>query len=466
MSRASITSALSFKARLLRAELYRAWVLGGVWVVMLVLTVLRRLLADTVMQNTTIFATTCLVLLVALAYQGLSIADTVRRLRKGLELPAWRLNLGATIDLALPIAAMAMLQYHAPEGHEEALEAPALLVLAVVIVLSILRLRPRVSALSGLAGGLSHASLVVIAILSDHLDRHHWPELFTYSTLLVLCGVVASLISTQVRAYVREAVDEAVAGEQRQRALEAMEHDLSIAREIQQGLMPSAAPNIAGFQLAGMNRPAQETGGDYYDWQTLPDGRLIVAIADVTGHGIGPALVMAVCRAYARASARADMDSAALLSRVNALLYDDLSSCGRFITMVIAILSPDGTIELVSAGHGPTLLYRAAAKQVEWFGGDGFPLGIDATENYGPHRLLKLEPGDALLLLTDGFMEWPRAGDGEQFGLERLKEAFAEGAPAAPQAILSHLDARVSAFAAGAPQLDDTTAVVIKRAER
>jgi serine phosphatase RsbU (regulator of sigma subunit) len=211
-----------------------------------------------------------------------------------------------------------------------------------------------------------------------------------------------------------------------------------------------------------MSRPADETGGDYYDWQQLPDGRLLVVLADVTGHGIGPALVMAVCRAYARASAAVISDPAPLMRRLNELLLADLPD-GRFITLAIALLSPDGTVELVSAGHGPTLLYRAADAAITSFGGDGLPLGLMPDERYEPVARFTMHPGDVLLLLTDGFFEWQRHPDREAFGIERLEQTLKDHATRAPADLLTALDHAATTFAAGAKQQDDVTAVVIRR---
>jgi serine phosphatase RsbU (regulator of sigma subunit) len=228
-------------------------------------------------------------------------------------------------------------------------------------------------------------------------------------------------------------------------------------------LMPSTPPTIAGFDIAGMARPAQQAGGDYYDWQQLPDGRLVAALADVSGHGIGPALVMAVCRAYARASTPSADDPEKLIAMINNLIYEDIGGTGRFITMVIVILSPDGTVDIVSAGHGPTLFYKAASGTISSFGGNGVPLGIDSTALYHPHEKLKMQPGDVLLLVTDGLIEWQRAGDRKQFGEDRLCESLKSCAALSAKSILSTVDAAVISFAEGYPQMDDTTAVAIRR---
>ena len=230
------------------------------------------------------------------------------------------------------------------------------------------------------------------------------------------------------------------------------------------GLLPTRSPELAkaGFDITGMNRPADLTGGDYFDWQPLPDGKLAVVLADVSGHGIGPALVMAVCRAYARASAPMSPDPAALLTRLNELLSGDLPD-DRFITFVLGLLDKEGGVQLISAGHGPTLLYRAASGEVLEFGGDGMPLGVSPVEQYGPTTSLKLVEGDVLVMLTDGFFEWARPGDGEAFGIKRLHEALRASASGDAAGILRSIDETVCSFCKGTPQSDDMTAIVIKR---
>jgi serine phosphatase RsbU (regulator of sigma subunit) len=211
-----------------------------------------------------------------------------------------------------------------------------------------------------------------------------------------------------------------------------------------------------------MNRPADETGGDYYDWQLLPDGRLAVAIADVTGHGIGPALMMAVCRAYSRASAPEISSPQKLLKRINTLIVDDLQG-GRFITMAIGILASDGRIQFASAGHGPTVLLRAKDQSVRVFGGDGLPLGVTGEETYDEVHEFTMEPGDVLVLLTDGFVEWSRPSDNELFGTERLTSVVRDHARGSAKVVMEALDRAVRDFSQGSRQADDMTAVIIKR---
>jgi phosphoserine phosphatase RsbU/P len=462
----AVTASAAFQSRLLRSEQWRAGLLTFVWVALLLMGLLRRWFGGIVASNDIIFFSTGNLLLFGILFEGAVFLDARRQLRTGLPQGQKRRIGGiisAVVDLAIPITAMVILQKFSPRGGYAVLSAPVILVLPVVTMLCILRLRPMVCLWTGIAAGAAHASLTLWAIHSSDINPNLWPLLFSYAMLLLLTGITAAAIAAQARLYVTQAVAETITAEKTRQELANIEHDLSIARDIQMGLMPSTPPTIPSFDIAGMARPAQQAGGDYYDWQQMPDGRLVVALADVTGHGIGPALVMAVCRAYARATAPSTPDPEALLARINHLIFDDLKGSGRFITMVIAILSPDGTVELVSAGHGPTLFYHAGSGKIDTFGGDGMPLGLDSTERYGPHTKLKMESGDVLLLLTDGFIEWQRTTDNEQFGDDRLCHTLSSSAACSAQSILNAIDAAVSSFAAGAPQLDDTTAVAVRR---
>jgi serine phosphatase RsbU (regulator of sigma subunit) len=195
---------------------------------------------------------------------------------------------------------------------------------------------------------------------------------------------------------------------------------------------------------------------------TVCQAVLLRVLADVTGHGIGPAIVMAVCRAYARASASLLSEPAPLMRRLNELLHTDLPA-DRIITLAIAILDPSGRVELLSAGHGPSFLYHAATGEVRQFGGDGLPLGLSMAECYEPPVEFQMNAGDVLLLVTDGFHEYYRAGDGEQFGVARMKKAVIASADRQSATILQMLDQALRTFADGSLQLDDMTAVVIKR---
>ena len=462
----AITSSPAFQARLLRSEQWCAGLLAFVWVALLLMVLVRSWIGGGVASSEIIIFSAVGLLLVGILFEGIIFLDARRQLKTGL-IQGRRHRTGGivsvVVDLAMPITVMVILQKFSPHGGYASLSAPVILVLPLVTMLYILRLRPMVCLWTGVTAGMAHAGLTIWVIHSSEINPDLWSQMFSYGFLLVLIGITAAAIAGQARLYVTQAVAETIAAEKTRQELANIEHDLSIARDIQMGLMPSTPPTIPNFDIAGMARPAQQAGGDYYDWQQMADGRLVVALADVTGHGIGPAIVMAVCRAYARATAPSTPDPEALLAGINRLVFDDLKGSGRFITMVIAILSPDGTVELVSAGHGPTLLYRKATGEISTFGGDGMPLGLDSAEDYGPHTRLEMESGDVLLLLTDGFIEWQRTADNEQFGDDRLCQTLSSCAALPAQSILSTIDAAVNLFVAGAPQLDDTTAVAIRR---
>ncbi len=241
------------------------------------------------------------------------------------------------------------------------------------------------------------------------------------------------------------------------------ERDLDIARDIQRGLLPANRPQLRDYQIVGWSKAAEQTGGDYYDWQTLPDGRTIITLADVSGHGIGPALVTAVCRAYARATFATLQEFSPVIDQLNDLLTSDLKE-GRFVTLVAALLHPESRrVELISAGHGPVLRYIAAEHRLEQLETTNLPLGIQPGLSYSPPVEWILSPGDFLMLTTDGFFEWLDA-NGQRFGLQRLNDTILELASLPAEDMIRRLYDRVRDFAGGAEQGDDVTAVVIRRA--
>jgi serine phosphatase RsbU (regulator of sigma subunit) len=221
-------------------------------------------------------------------------------------------------------------------------------------------------------------------------------------------------------------------------------------------------PEIEGFEIAAWNQPADQTGGDYYDWQPLPEGKILVALADVTGHGIGPALLASVCRAYARANFNVDDGLFAAMERINASLSGDLRE-GRFVTFVAAVCSPGNSrVELLSAGHGPLFLYVSTHDRFDAMNAQGLPLGVSSTLLSDPALILELDPGDLLVLATDGFFEWANAR-GEQFGTERLEQVVRGSREKPSSEIISTLYRAVIEFSGGTAQQDDLTAIVIKR---
>ncbi len=241
-----------------------------------------------------------------------------------------------------------------------------------------------------------------------------------------------------------------------------LERDLALARDIQQRLLPKKDPIIEGYQIAGWNKPADETGGDCYDYVALQDGRLGLLMADVTGHGIGPALIAAECRALIRALASVSSDPATILTGANELIHPDLDG-GRFVTTFFGALDPQRhTVEFLSAGHGPIIHYQYREAHCRQFPANTYPLGIVSKLEATSAEPIELEPGDMLILITDGFFEWSDP-QGELFGLNRLALHIHQNRDREPAEIIEELHTAVAAFGRGTIQADDLTAVIVKR---
>lgn len=238
-----------------------------------------------------------------------------------------------------------------------------------------------------------------------------------------------------------------------------MSRDLEIARSIQQALFPKENPQVPGYDIAGWNRCADETGGDCYDFIPLPDGRLAVLMADATGHGIGAALVIAEFRSLVRATLSVTQDVGTVADRVNRLLSEDLQG-NRFVTALIAVLDPQRHhLDYVSAGQGPLLFLSAGKHEARC--ATGVPLAIIDDMHYEAQRF-HFDPGSALVLLTDGFYE-TLGPDRGQFGEERVTAFVTARAHVPLGELIAQLHEAVREFSAGGPQADDLTAVIIRR---
>jgi sigma-B regulation protein RsbU (phosphoserine phosphatase) len=241
-----------------------------------------------------------------------------------------------------------------------------------------------------------------------------------------------------------------------------MEHQLAIAHSIQESLLPQTVPKLANFDIYGWSKPADQTGGDYFDWLDMPNGSLMLTIGDVMGHGIGPALVTAASRAYARAVANPDQALNAMVTRLNDLLHTDLQG-ERFVTLIACMLDPDRRrMKLLAAGHGPVIKYSKANDQLEvTIDPHGAPLGmLDGAEYDQPTEIL-FEPGDILVLVSDGFFDWMN-DKGETFGTDRLLESVLLSCRESPHQIIHRLREDIAKFNRGNNQADDTTALVIR----
>jgi sigma-B regulation protein RsbU (phosphoserine phosphatase) len=250
--------------------------------------------------------------------------------------------------------------------------------------------------------------------------------------------------------------------------------EFRVARKIQQKLFPSTVPHIPaldissttfGFDIGGASYPAEAVGGDYYDYLPLLDGSLGVAIGDVSGHGIGPALLMAEARAYLRAFAQTQVEVAAILSLLNSVITED-SGGDWFITLLLARLDARArTLTYTSAGHPTGYIFDAVGKVKHTLPSLSIPLGVQRDIDFPASQPIPLDPGDTILFVTDGVVE-ARAPDGSSFGAERTQTLLRVYRHLCAAEIVDNLYYAVRAFAQNRPQYDDITATVVKVSPR
>jgi sigma-B regulation protein RsbU (phosphoserine phosphatase) len=245
--------------------------------------------------------------------------------------------------------------------------------------------------------------------------------------------------------------------------LRRQEADRRIARQIQEGLLPKAVPTFAGFQISGRSAPAQDVGGDCFDFLPLRVGGedcLGVLVADASGHGIGAALLVAQTRAYLRALALTCAEVGTLLTLSNQRLASDLVT-GHFVTVLLLRLNlRTRSLLYSSAGHCPGYVLDRQGRAKAVLASTGCPLGIDPASEFPTGPTTTLEPGELLLLFTDGIIE-AVSPDGEQFGLERTLTTVRAHRQETPDAVLDALFHAVEDFS-GHQLHDDLTAVILK----
>ncbi|MEM9416433.1 MAG: SpoIIE family protein phosphatase [Planctomycetota bacterium] len=253
-----------------------------------------------------------------------------------------------------------------------------------------------------------------------------------------------------------------------------LKSNLQVARELQQATLPKSMPTLAGFDLAAWNQPADETGGDTYDAVPLvregeryklaetdePDA-VLLALADATGHGIGAALAATGFHTATRMAAAHADSLGQLASSVNTRLYEDLPD-GRFATGWFGLLEAGrATIASYSAGQGPLLLVRAKDRSVHQLDTESWPLAVQGDIASTDAAKLTLEPGDVLLISSDGLFEAVNPA-GHPFGIDRLGRTLKNAIDQPATDILNTLRHELDRFTQAAPADDDRTAVVVK----
>ena len=240
---------------------------------------------------------------------------------------------------------------------------------------------------------------------------------------------------------------------------------MQLAQLFQRTLYPEQAPKIAGLEIAGAAFPVSQVCGDYYDFIPLDDDHMGLVIADVSGKGFPASLVMATCRALLRGQAMGELSPTAALAKVNRMLFGDIRE-DMFISLAYCILHRHvPRITMSRAGHDAPLHFSRRTGMVTTLKPPGLALGIDGGRVF--ERVTKdftfdMEPGDCLLLYTDGVNEAGNAA-GDEFGMERLHEVFLAAAPSGAHAILAAYRSAVADFVGGSPQSDDITIIAVEK---
>lgn len=284
-----------------------------------------------------------------------------------------------------------------------------------------------------------------------YIDRHYPNTSFTDADLKLVAVIAnqASLAIANSRLHNRLLTQHT------------LDREMEIARTIQENLLPATMPNLQNFELGGMCLPARMVGGDYYDIIELPDGRWVIAIADVSGKGVPAAILLASVRAAVQIESRSLMDHGLLeiIDRVNQMVCRD-SSNSMFVTMVLGLLDPARrTFEFVNAGHVYPMLFKGEAP-VRMLESGGCFLGVMPEITYKEEKV-SLEAGSTLVMYSDGVTDVMNA-EGEMFGNDRLKDDLQAVSDQSAQQICEHIRRQADTFRGTAEPFDDFTILTIK----
>ena len=243
-----------------------------------------------------------------------------------------------------------------------------------------------------------------------------------------------------------------------------LERELKIARTIQQSLLPGPPPVVPGFDVAGACVAASNVGGDYYDHLVAAEGSLTFLVTDVSGHNLAAALLQTAARAAFRSAAQSDPSPREILRRASRTIHEDLSRAELFLTAWLGCLDvATATLAYSDAGHNPAVLFRAATRCTSWLATGGIPIGVLPDSDFDEGRVT-LEPGDAVVVYTDGLTEACAPGAGSwQYGEKRLAAAVARFAHLPAAEIVRELQADVARFSGERPAGDDRSLVVLRR---
>jgi serine phosphatase RsbU (regulator of sigma subunit) len=243
---------------------------------------------------------------------------------------------------------------------------------------------------------------------------------------------------------------------------ELLRRELGLAHRMQLGLLPASPPEVEAYQFFQFYQPAQQLGGDYFDYIPLSGNRLASALADVCGKGIAAALLVARLSAEVRYCLLSQPQPEDALARLNQAFCHDRWG-GKFVTMLVAVLDPlQHEVCIVNAGHMAPLL-RHISGEVEEVGESkgGLPLGIDGDSTYEQFSV-RLAPGESLIMYTDGVLDAENA-QGDRYGTERLYPMVAQEAASAPE-MGQQVIGDLKRFIGDQPQVDDICMTCLRRA--
>lgn len=284
--------------------------------------------------------------------------------------------------------------------------------------------------------------LIILGKRVNNLEYSDYDIEFIYSV-----GSLA-IISLENRRLFKEALEK-----------QKLEEELEFAREIQQNLLPSQIPATNNFDIAAINLPSKQVGGDYFDIIKVDEGKYIIAIADVSGKGIPASLLMANMQAFLQVISKQNIDIATATSLINDLITQNTSD-GRFITFFWGLLDDnEKKLTYVNAGHNPPFLIRQ--NQVIRLSEGGIILGVMKTIMPYNSNSLNLESGDKIILFTDGVSEAMNPYS-EEFSETRLEKIAVDSAAFSSTETINHIRKEIESFVQGAPQSDDLTLMVIK----
>jgi PAS domain S-box-containing protein len=244
------------------------------------------------------------------------------------------------------------------------------------------------------------------------------------------------------------------------RKKEEQEFQLELARNVQRRFY-TAAPPVTDFDIGASTHPADETGGDYFDFIPMGDGSLLIALADAKGHGFSSALVVALTRAYVRCFATMHLELDEILTHVNEMLFKDLEH-GDFVTLFLARLSSSHrTLSYASAGHVPGLIFLDSGDVKRKLESTGPPLGLFAASKFSLQQEISLDAGEIAVFLTDGVIESTRP-NGRQFGCQRVIDQIRALSHESASNIAKGIYHATREFSQGDLQDDDITSVIIK----